>query len=64
LKRAAERLMKGLKDAGITIDPKQAFEALKTMGGEGFEGVGGFEAASGRGFRGEGEDEGGEGSKK
>lgn len=56
--------MKGLKDAGITIDPKQAFEALKTMGGEGFEGVGGFEAASGRGFRGEGEDEGGEGSKK
>lgn len=40
LKAAAERLMAALKAAGISVDPHQALEALKTMGGEGFNNVG------------------------
>lgn len=28
--------MSALREAGIQIDPKQAFEALRTMGAEGF----------------------------
>lgn len=40
LKAAAERLMSALKAAGITVDPHQALEALKTLGGEGFNDVG------------------------
>ncbi|KAI5476286.1 hypothetical protein MNV49_007923 [Pseudohyphozyma bogoriensis] len=39
LKEAAENLMRALQDAGIRIDPGQAFQALKAMGGEGFQGV-------------------------
>mgnify|MGYP001586154294 CR=1 len=60
---AAERLMSSLKAAGVHIDPKQAFEALKTMGDQSFEGAGGLEAAmSDEAFRankkGDGDDEG------
>ncbi|ORY89325.1 hypothetical protein BCR35DRAFT_300460 [Leucosporidium creatinivorum] len=38
LRQAAENLMLSLKAAGIEVDPKAAFTALKMMGGEGFEG--------------------------
>lgn len=32
LRQAAERLMKALKDAGIEVDPNEAFKALRMMG--------------------------------
>lgn len=59
LKKAAERLMTALRDAGIEVDPRQAFEALKTMGGSGFDGVGDLDSYT----RGDGEGEGDKGSK-
>jgi hypothetical protein len=37
LKQAAKNLMLQLSNSGIEIDPKQAFEALKQMGGDSFK---------------------------
>lgn len=37
LKQAAKNLMHQLSTSGIEIDPKQAFEALKQMGGDSFK---------------------------
>ena len=52
--------MQALRDSGIEVDPRQAFEALKVMG-TGFEKVGDFEDIAGSGFNegnGESEDDG------
>lgn len=61
LRAAAERLMAALRSAGVEVDPKQAFQALQMMGGEGFEqlknGLDGYHEKARRGD--EGDDEGG-----
>lgn len=63
LKEAAENLMASLQAAGIEVDPRQAFEALKIMG-EGFENVGDLsEIKSSKGWPGN-DDEGNKGSRK
>lgn len=51
--------MRALKDAGINIDPRAAFEALKTMGGEGFEKLNSLETLieGGEGRKNGGDDE-------
>ena len=54
--------MKSLKDAGIEVDPRQAFAALKTKGGKDFDTVRDFDDYNSGGFN-EGDDEGKKGKK-
>ncbi|GAA6034127.1 hypothetical protein JCM8097_000709 [Rhodosporidiobolus ruineniae] len=64
LRAAAERLMAALKSSGIEVDPRQAFQALSMMGGEGFDSVkNGLEGLHEKVRRGDGNGE-GEGEKK
>ncbi|KAM0753375.1 hypothetical protein T439DRAFT_379066 [Meredithblackwellia eburnea MCA 4105] len=61
LREAAENLMGALREAGIQIDPKQALEALKTIGNGEFDSLGlESDPKSGRG----GDEEGGDGRGK
>ncbi|GAA5915356.1 Dpc13p [Sporobolomyces salmoneus] len=65
LRSAAEDLMKSLKEAGIEVDPKEAFKALSMMGDETLRSFGEgakFHEGVNKGGKGEGED--GEGGKK
>lgn len=54
--------MGALRDAGIDVNPREAFKALQTMGGKDFEKVGDLDDYNSGGFN-EGDDEGKKGGK-
>ena len=48
---ASDSLMTTLTNAGIDVDPRQAFAALKTMGGKDFDKVGDLDDYKSGGFK-------------